>query len=187
MDAIHISIIGLGLGLTVLSIAVCVIAAVVRKLVHDQWHSALGAARYLARAQWLAKRYGKGNAFHVCEDGVLLAVRAEEYLLALFAGIEGFWKLVSKDRRAVKDGFAYAEELYSGDGEWPMSVVHANCGKAYLDTVDFPGDLPYPYLCSRATVKDLREELENRHECGDGSDRGRDGHDVHGANSTTTA
>lgn len=176
-----------GLAMISLAVAVCVIATAVRKLVHEHRLAAFDAARYLARALWLSKRYGKGCAFHVSEDGVLLAVRAEEYLLALFAGIEDFWKLVSKHRRAIDDGSAFAEELNRGDGEWPMSVVYANCGKTYLDTIEFPRDLPYPYLSLRVTAKDLRDELEDCRKRGDRADRAEDGVDAHAANSTTTA
>lgn len=140
--------------------------------------------RELLRAKLLARGKHEGNAYHVTEKGVVLRVDAESFYAALFAGVYDFWELVEVYGSKANRETVPVEQMELGDGEGRLARIHSNCGETYLDAV-FPDDLPYPYLCTRATADEFKKAIVERQaeaaKRAKGDGRVEDGLCVHGA------
>ena len=139
------------------------------------------ALRELFRAELLAGGKDKVKAYHVAEDGSVLVADAERFYAALFSGIHDFWETV-----AVYGGESHrvavpVDEMKFGDGECRLTRISCACGETYVDAV-FPDNLPYPYLCARATSEDLKKAVVER-KAKSAERAGRDGGVEYGAGS----
>ena len=124
----------------------------------------LKTLRELLRAKLLAGGYGKHRAYHVAQDGTLLAVDAADLQLAIFAGFYEFWDFVARisgqgiaDYRA--NPFAVSlDEIDLGDGKGDFTYIRNGCGEAFVDAVLF-GDLADPHFCARVTADDFKNAV----------------------------
>lgn len=122
----------------------------------------INPARELLRAQLLAGGKHKHHAFHVAQDGRVLAVDAEAFYFALFARVHDFWKMVAAAHVGCPDAFPFAvQHLERADREGRLTRVNSRCGETYVDAV-FPRDLPYVYFAARVTAKEFKRAVVKR-------------------------
>lgn len=113
----------------------------------------------LHRAKLLAGGYGKHHAYHVTDDGVLLAVDAVDYYLAVLAGANEFWDAVATAGGERGNPFAVTlDEIDLGDGKGDFTYVYNRCGEAFVDAV-LPFPLPYSDDSARATADDFKDAV----------------------------
>lgn len=113
----------------------------------------------LLRAELLAGGRGKHHAYHVTEDGVLLAVDAVDMYLACLAGLDEFWDVVAASGGGRGNPFAVSlDEIDLGDGKGDFTYVYNRCGEAFVDA---GGPLPPPYAhdSARATADDFKNAV----------------------------
>lgn len=133
------------------------------QVVHD-WDERrdLNPFREWLRAQLLAGGKHKHHAFHVAQDGRVLAVNAEAFYFALFARVHDFWKMVAAAHVGCPDAFPLAvQHLERADREGRLTRVNSRCGETYVDAV-FPRDLPYVYFAARVTTKEFKRAVVER-------------------------
>ena len=120
------------------------------------------AAREFLRAKLLAGGEKKHHAFHVTRDGGVLVVDEEAFYLALFSGVNDFWKMVASAHAKGRDDYAMAvEHSEAADREGRFTRIDSRCGETYVDAV-FPCDLPYTYLATRATADEFKRAIVER-------------------------
>ena len=119
----------------------------------------LEVAREFLRLELLAGGRGKHHAYHVAENGMLLAVDAVTYYLAVFARMDDFWHVVAAAGRCGCNPFSVS--LYKidfGDGKGDFTYIHDRCGKAFIDGAVPPGLSDF-YNGARATANDFKNAV----------------------------
>lgn len=102
---------------------------------------------------------GKHHAYHVTDDGVLLAVDAVDMYLACLAGLDEFWDVVAASGGGRGNPFAVSlDEIDLGDGKGDFTYVYNRCGEAFVDA---GGPMPPPYAhdSARATADDFKNAV----------------------------
>lgn len=130
------------------------------QVVHD-WDDRrdLNPFREGLRVKLLAGGYGKHHAYHVTEDGVLLAVDALDLYLACLAGLDEFWDVVASVGDARDNPFAVSlDEIDLGDGKGDFTYIDNRCGKSFVDCVASL-EAPYAYDCARVTAKEFKNAV----------------------------
>ena len=113
----------------------------------------------LHRAKLLAGGYGKHHAYHVTNDGVLLAVDAVDYYLAVLTGTNEFWDVVATAGGERGNPFAVTlDEIDLGDGKGDFTYIHNLSGKVFVDGIA-PVDLLHPNDCARVTAGDFKNAV----------------------------
>ena len=119
----------------------------------------LEVARKFLRLELLAGGRGKHHAYHVAENGMLLAVDAVAYYLAVFARMDDFWHVVAAAGGCGRNPFAISlDKIDLGDGKGDFTYIHDCCGKAFIDGI-VPAELLHPYDCARATAEDFKNAV----------------------------
>lgn len=130
------------------------------QVVHD-WDERrdLNPFREWLRVKLLAGGYGKHHAYHVTEDGVLLAVDVVDLYLACLAGLDEFWYVVESVGDARSNPFAVSlDEIDLGDGKGDFTYIDNCCGKSFVDCAASLG-APYAYDCARVTADEFKDAV----------------------------
>lgn len=121
--------------------------------------AALKVAREFLRLKLRAGGRGKHHAYHVAENGVLLAVDAVDYYFAVLSGMHDFWDVVASAGAVGRNPFAVSlDEVDLGDGKGDFTYIDDLGDKAFIDGIA-PTELLSPDDCARVTARDFKNAV----------------------------
>lgn len=119
----------------------------------------LEVAREFLQLELLAGGRGKHHAYHVAENGMLLAVDAVAYYLAVFARMDDFWHVVAAAGGCGRNPFAVSlDKIDLGDGKGHYTFIDDYGRKAFVDGIVPPGLFDF-YDGARVTADDFKNAV----------------------------